>query len=125
MDFDHTWSLGESGTLLIFKVKGHQVKFLPCNILVNSRINILQWILTKLGTCLVLGRVWNPIYFQGQRSRSPGQIFRRGDMPHFVLPLLGRICFQNGYGSAILHFFMKVVFCTDSHHPVTHVNTQK
>jgi hypothetical protein len=23
----------------------------------------------------------------GQRSRSPGQIFRRGDMPHFALPL--------------------------------------
>jgi hypothetical protein len=24
----------------------------------------------------------------GQRSRSPGQIFRRGDMPRFALPLL-------------------------------------
>ena len=46
------------------------------NILVNPlRINILQWILTKLGTHLVLKRIWNPIDFQGQRSRSPGQIF--------------------------------------------------
>jgi hypothetical protein len=31
--------------------------------------------LTKLGTYLVLKRIWNPIDFQGQRSRSPGQIF--------------------------------------------------
>jgi hypothetical protein len=38
----------------------------PCE---HSRINILQWILTKLGTYLVLKRVWNPIDFQGQRSR--------------------------------------------------------
>jgi hypothetical protein len=44
----------------------------PCE---HSRINILQWILTKLGTYLVLMRVWNPIDFQGERSRSPGQIF--------------------------------------------------
>ena len=29
------------------------------------KINILQWILTKLGTCLVLKRIWNPIDFQG------------------------------------------------------------
>ena len=36
------------------------------NILVNTRINILQWILTKLGTYLVFRRVWNPIDFQGQ-----------------------------------------------------------
>ena len=42
----------------------------PCE---HSRINILQWILTKLGTYIVLRRVWNPINFQGQRSR--GQIF--------------------------------------------------
>jgi hypothetical protein len=41
--------------LLIFKVigQGHWVNFLPCNILVNTRINILQWILTKLGTYIV------------------------------------------------------------------------
>jgi translation initiation factor 2 beta subunit (eIF-2beta)/eIF-5 len=36
------------------------------NILVNTRINILQWILTKLGTYLVVKRIWNPIDFQGQ-----------------------------------------------------------
>jgi hypothetical protein len=32
----------------------------PCE---HSRINILQWILTKLGTYLVLKRIWNPIDF--------------------------------------------------------------
>jgi hypothetical protein len=32
-------------------------------------------------------RIWNPIDFQGQRSRSLGQIFRQGDMPRFALPL--------------------------------------
>ena len=58
------------------------------NILVNTRINIFQWILTKLGTYLVLKRIWNPIDFQGHRSKSPGQIFRRGDTPRFALPLL-------------------------------------
>jgi hypothetical protein len=30
--------------------------------------------LSKLGIYLVLKRIWNPIDFQGQRSRSPGQI---------------------------------------------------
>jgi hypothetical protein len=39
-------------------MKGQGVKFFPRNILVNTRINILQWILTKLGTYLVLRRVW-------------------------------------------------------------------
>jgi hypothetical protein len=39
---------------------------LPCE---YSRINILQWILTKLGTFLVLRRVWNPIDFQGHKSK--------------------------------------------------------
>jgi hypothetical protein len=57
------------------KGQGHWVNFLPCNILVNTRINILQWILTKLDTYLVLRRVWNPIDFQGQRSRSLGIFF--------------------------------------------------
>jgi hypothetical protein len=42
---------------------------------VNTRINIFQWILTKLGTYLVLRRIWNPIDFQGQRSRSLGNFF--------------------------------------------------
>ena len=32
----------------------------PCE---HSRIDILQWILTKLGTYLVLKRIWNPIDF--------------------------------------------------------------
>ena len=35
----------------------------------HSRINILQWILTKLCTYLVLKRIWNPIDFQGHRSK--------------------------------------------------------
>jgi hypothetical protein len=48
---------------------------------------LLQLILTKLGTYLVLEKIWNPIDFQDQRSRSPGQIFRRGDTPRFALPL--------------------------------------
>ena len=73
---------------MIFKVKGQGVKFSPHNILVNTRINNLQWILTKLGTYLDLKRIWNPIDFQGQRSRSQGLILRRGDTPCFVLPLL-------------------------------------
>ena len=51
----------------------------------NTRINILQWILTKLGTYLDLKRIWNPIDFQGQRSQ--GLIFRQGDTPRFALPL--------------------------------------
>jgi hypothetical protein len=38
----------------------------PCE---HSRINILQWILTKLGTYLVLTRIWNPVDFQGQSHR--------------------------------------------------------
>ena len=41
---------------------------IPVNTL---RINILQWMLTKLGTYmlyLVLKRIWNPIDFQGHRS---------------------------------------------------------
>jgi hypothetical protein len=31
--------------------------------------NIFQWILTKHGTYLVLRRVWNPVDFQGHRSK--------------------------------------------------------
>ena len=58
----------------------------------HSRINILQWNLTKLGTYLVLKRIWNPIDFQGQRSRSLGQFFRQGDMPRFALPLFVSVC---------------------------------
>ena len=32
-------------------------------------------------------RIWNPVDCQGQRSRSPGQIFMREDTPRFALPL--------------------------------------
>jgi hypothetical protein len=39
----------------------------------HSRINILQWILTKLGTYLVLKRIWNPIDFQGHRVNFLGE----------------------------------------------------
>jgi hypothetical protein len=42
-----------------WKLIGFQVNLLPCNILVNTRINILQWILTNLDTYLVLRRVWD------------------------------------------------------------------
>ena len=57
---------------MIFKVKGHghwdkcfTVQH-PCE---HSRINILQWILTTLGTYLDLKRIWNPINLQGQGHR--------------------------------------------------------
>ena len=56
------------------------------NILVNTRINILQWIFTKLGTYLVLKRIWNPIDFQGQRSNFNA----RGYATLCVVPLLLR-----------------------------------
>ena len=40
------------------------------HILVNTlRINILQWILTKLGTYLVLRRIWKASDFQGHTSK--------------------------------------------------------
>jgi hypothetical protein len=45
------------------------------------------WILTKPGTFLDLKKIWNPIDFQGQRARSQGLIFRRGDTPRFALVL--------------------------------------
>ena len=49
------------------------VRHNPCE---HSRINILQWILTKLGTYLVLKSIWNPLDFQGQRSRSRSNFYR-------------------------------------------------
>jgi hypothetical protein len=71
MILTQTWAIG----LLL---NSHTVKHANCYpSCEHSRINILQWILTKLGTYLVLKRIWNPIDFQSQRSRSPGQIFRR------------------------------------------------
>ena len=103
MDFDQTWYiLSPSENLKPYWFSRHWVKFLPRNILVNTRINILQWILTKLGTYLVLRRIWNPIDFQGQRSRSPGQIFRWGDMPRFALLLFCIYFFHSGMLN--LHF---------------------
>jgi hypothetical protein len=57
--------------------------YLPCE---HSRINILQWILTKVGTYLVLRRVWNPIDFQGQRSR--GQILTTHPCEHFRINIV-------------------------------------
>ena len=38
--------------------------YYPCE---HSRINILQWILIKLGTYLVLVKIWNSFDFQGHR----------------------------------------------------------
>ena len=39
----------------------------------NTRINILQWILTELGTYLVLQRIWNPMDFQGHQVKFLGE----------------------------------------------------
>jgi hypothetical protein len=39
----------------------------------NILVNILQWILTKLGTYLVLKRIWNPIDLQGHRVKFVGE----------------------------------------------------
>jgi hypothetical protein len=54
----------------------------PCE---HSRINILQWILTKLGTYLVLKRIWNPIDFQCHRSKVT---VNKGNAKHGVSPRL-------------------------------------
>jgi hypothetical protein len=70
--------------------------------------NILQWILTKRGTYLVLKRIRNPIDFQVQRSRSPGQIFRRRDTPRFALPLFN---FYSTYFMRVQYsFFILIIF---------------
>ena len=70
------WAITGSWEPLVFipsptKLRGDivtlpSVRHNPCE---HSRINILQWILTKLGTYLVLKRIWNPIDFQGHRSK--------------------------------------------------------
>ena len=64
----------------------------PCE---HSRINILQWILTKRGTYLVLKRIWNPIDFQGHRSKVKvtGSIF----LPHSILVNTLESTFFNGF----------------------------
>jgi hypothetical protein len=90
MDFDQTWYiLSPYDSLEPYWFPRSNVKVTwSMFYFVNTRINILQWIVVKLGTYLVLKRIWNPINFQGHRSRSPYHIFRRGDMPRFALPLL-------------------------------------
>ena len=63
--------------------------------------------MTKLGTYVVLRRVWNSIDFQGQRSRSQGLIFRRGDTPRFALPLLLLLLYNvyyRGYIAELQHY---------------------
>jgi hypothetical protein len=97
------WILTKLGTYLVLKRIWNHIDFQGC----MSKINVIGsnvyritslWtlestsfngFLTKLGTYLVLKRIWNPIDFQSQRSRSPGQIFRRGDTPRFALVLFG------------------------------------
>jgi hypothetical protein len=60
----------------------------PCE---HSRINILQWIFTKLGTYLVLKRIWNPIDFQGHRSKITviGSNFLPRNILEWILTKLG------------------------------------
>ena len=69
----------------------------------NTRISILQWIVVKLGTYFVLKRIWNPIDFQGHRSRSPDKIFRLGDMPCFALPLFCFVLFFKKSFQKLIH----------------------
>ena len=49
--------------------KRYRPSVLPQHLCEHSRINILEWILTKLGTYLVLERIWNPTDFQGHMSK--------------------------------------------------------
>ena len=63
----------------------------------NTRINILQWILTKLGTYLVLKRIWNPIDFQVHRVKYLGEgICHALHCPCFFCPCRISISFD-GY----------------------------
>ena len=73
--------------------------------------------LTNLGTYLVLKRIWNPIDFQGQRSRSLGKIFRRGDTPRFVLPLLKINLFSPWYSWKIAELVL------NNNHSLTHISS--
>jgi hypothetical protein len=65
----------------------------PCE---HSRINILQWILIKLGTYLVLKRIWNPIDFQGQRHRVKF-------LPHNILVNTLESTSFNGFWLNLVH----------------------
>jgi hypothetical protein len=58
------------------------LKLHPCE---HSRIQILQWILTKLGTYLVFRRVWNPIDFQGHRSKAVWETTARQLMKQYFI----------------------------------------
>jgi hypothetical protein len=58
--------------LMVLMLPGFRSSSIKCLSFIRTRtilINILQWILTKLGTYLVLRRVWNPINFQGHGSK--------------------------------------------------------
>jgi hypothetical protein len=63
----------------------------PCE---HSRINILQWILTKLGTYLVLKKIWNPIDFQGHRVKF---------LPHNILVNTLESTSFNGFWLNLVH----------------------
>jgi hypothetical protein len=70
---------------------------------------VFQWILTKLSTYLVLKRIWNPIDFEGQRSRSPGQILVA--IYHYLQHnlIFGTFQILNVFFSKLLHFSMNVI----------------
>jgi hypothetical protein len=78
---------GTRRSIEIYKAVSHTCK--TCVICERSRINILQWILTNLGTYLDIKRIWKPIDFQGQRSRSQGYII------HYSLLIINLYIGQN------------------------------
>ena len=83
-----------------------------CNILVNT---LESTSFNGFGTCLVLKRIWNPVDFQGQRSRSQGLNFRRGDTPRFALPLLIYKVFEHNNFTLFSHLLSAIswiiVYC--------------
>jgi hypothetical protein len=93
MDFDQTWyifSPDENLEPCWFSRSKSQGQIFtaqhPCE---HSRINILQWILTKLDTYLVLRRVLNPIDFQGHRKPVVLDVnFNKGNAKRAVSPRL-------------------------------------
>ena len=60
----------------------------------------------KLGTYLVLERIWNPIDFQGHRVKLLGEGIRT---PRFVLPLL-IVKLSKSFVSMILEHFLMAPF---------------
>ena len=95
MDFDETWyiiSPWESLKPVDFQWHRSQVKVAGSNFYMqhpceHSRINVFQWMFTKLGMYLVVMKFRNPLDFEGHRSKVKvtGSIFRRGYTPRFVL----------------------------------------